>query len=325
MTYDVFISYSRKDTATADKILAALEGAGYRCFIDRVGISGGADFPAVLADAIINSQLVLLLASKNSYKSEYTQKELVFTVNNKGSQYLFPLIIDGSSLPKNLEFMLSNINWRMLSDDYTIERELVEDIRTRLENPGDFLAVIRKGGNSKAGKTVLVALAAVLAVFLLSAGGYAMYRGGVQRSQTKEANRGQAAFKCLLDSAKASFARADSLRDLGRPEQLFSEEVRAISEGEAFLRQADSVQSSLAGNPYAVFPQKTYLQLERIPAAKRDSLFSVWKPYAMDNWKTWRGSGHPIDRDIAIQSVRNALRLRPDDQELISIQEDLNL
>ena len=325
MSYDVFISYSRKDTATADKILAALESAGFRCFIDRVGISGGADFPAVLSDAIINSKLILLLASQNSYKSEYTQKELVFTVNNKGSQYLFPLIIDGSALPKNLEFMLSNINWRMLSEDYTIEHELVEDIRNRLENPGGFLPVFRKRSGIVLGKSMKMVLAAVAAALVLVIGGISLYRSGTQRALSRKARQGQETFQCLLDSARTRFAQADSLRDLGRPEQLFSDEVQALAAGEAFLGKADSVRSSLAGNPYASFPEKDYAHLAQIPSAKRDSLFAVWKPYALDNWNTWRRTGDPMEKDIAIQSVENALRLRPADQELISVYNDLNL
>ena len=53
MTYDVFISYSRKDSEIAGKSHKALDEAGISCFIDLEGISGGADFPAVLSEAIM--------------------------------------------------------------------------------------------------------------------------------------------------------------------------------------------------------------------------------------------------------------------------------
>ncbi|MBP3254388.1 MAG: toll/interleukin-1 receptor domain-containing protein [Bacteroidales bacterium] len=43
--YDVFISYSRKDTAVADKICAAFDRNNISYFIDRQGIAGGAEFP----------------------------------------------------------------------------------------------------------------------------------------------------------------------------------------------------------------------------------------------------------------------------------------
>ena len=325
MSYDVFISYSRKDTKIANRILSALEAAGYHCFIDRVGISGGADFPAVICDAIMNSKLTLLLASENSYKSEYTQKELVFTVNNKGSQFIFPLIIDGSSLPKNLEFMLSNINWRTLSDDYRIEPELIEDIRQRLEHPESFLGVIRKKGTPTLPKSVLKAGAIALAVLLVSGLGVILYKQNAQRVLSRQADRGRDVFLSMLDSAQTMFSLADSLRDLGQPELLFAEEVEALFAGERFLQRADSVKSVLDGNPYIDLPIDRYTQLSRIPAAKRDSLFAVWKPYSLENWYTWQRTSSPFEKMIATQSVSNALLLNPDDQELQAIYKELSL
>ena len=69
MQYDVFISYSRKDSEVANRICAAFDEVGITYFIDRQGISGGFEFPAVLAEAIINSKIFLYLASGNSYDS----------------------------------------------------------------------------------------------------------------------------------------------------------------------------------------------------------------------------------------------------------------
>ena len=38
MKHDIFISYSRKDTAIAERICAAFDKAGITYFIDRLGI-----------------------------------------------------------------------------------------------------------------------------------------------------------------------------------------------------------------------------------------------------------------------------------------------
>ena len=65
--YDVFISYSRKDTLIVNKICDALEEQGIKFFIDRKGLAGGGEFPAELEEAIDSSILVLFIASKNSY------------------------------------------------------------------------------------------------------------------------------------------------------------------------------------------------------------------------------------------------------------------
>ena len=63
MKYDVFISYSRKDTKTADRICDALSKSGVTCFIDRKDIDGGKEFTEVIMDAIDNSALFLFNTS----------------------------------------------------------------------------------------------------------------------------------------------------------------------------------------------------------------------------------------------------------------------
>lgn len=125
--YDVFISYSRKDTNVADKIAKAFEDAGITYFIDRQGIGGGMEFPAVLAKAIRDSKVFLFLASKNSYESKFTQSEIVYAFNKKHKQDIIPYIIDGSTLPEELEFTFSAINWRNIKQ-HPIETTLVDDV-----------------------------------------------------------------------------------------------------------------------------------------------------------------------------------------------------
>ena len=125
--YDIFISYSRKDSAIADQICAALDSAGITYFIDRQGIGGGFEFPAVLAENIVNSKIFLLLASKNSYESKFTMNEIVFAFNKKPKNAILPYIIDNSSLPISLEFVFAGINWRNMTD-HPIDPTLVDDL-----------------------------------------------------------------------------------------------------------------------------------------------------------------------------------------------------
>lgn len=129
--YDVFISYSRKDTAVADEITRAFEKEGISYFIDRKGIRGGMEFPMVLAKAIRESKIFLFLASENSYVSKFTQNEIVYAFNKKQKQDIIPYIIDGSELPEELEFTFSAINWRVI-EQHPIETVLVDDILYRL-------------------------------------------------------------------------------------------------------------------------------------------------------------------------------------------------
>ena len=127
MKYDVFISYSRKDAKVADLICRAFDEVGIHYFIDRVGISGGFEFPTVLAEAIIDSRIFLYLASENSYESKFTQSEITFAFNEKPKGSILPYIIDGSTMPPALRFVFSNINWRRL-DEHPIDTVLVDDL-----------------------------------------------------------------------------------------------------------------------------------------------------------------------------------------------------
>lgn len=129
--YDVFISYSRKDSDVANKICEVFEANGISFFIDRQGIGGGMEFPAVLAKAIRESQVFLFLASKNSYGSKFTQSEIVYAFNKKQKQDIIPYIIDGSTLPDELEFTFSAINWRQM-DSHPIETVLINDVLSRI-------------------------------------------------------------------------------------------------------------------------------------------------------------------------------------------------
>lgn len=128
---DVFISYSRKDTPVADLICKAFDKAGITYFIDRQGIAGGLEFPAVLAQAIRESKVFLFLASKNSYESKFTQSEVIYAFNKKTKHDIIPYIIDDSEFPEDLAFTFSAINWRTLKH-HPIDPVLVSDILSKL-------------------------------------------------------------------------------------------------------------------------------------------------------------------------------------------------
>lgn len=151
MKYDVFISYSRKDSDIANQICAAFDRTGVSYFIDRQGISGGLEFPAVLADALLNSKIILYLASRNSFESKFTNAELTFAFNEKPKNSILPYIIDGSTMPPALRFVFANINWRTL-DQHPIEPVLINDILRLLgrnvechENVSDFVKTYHVG------------------------------------------------------------------------------------------------------------------------------------------------------------------------------------
>lgn len=125
--YDVFISYSRKDTAIADEICKAFDLAGISYFIDRKGLPGGFEFPEELAKAILNSDIMLFLASNNSYSSKFTNNEITFAFNEKEKGSILPYIIDESQLPITLRFIFAGVNIRNIKE-HPISSILVDDI-----------------------------------------------------------------------------------------------------------------------------------------------------------------------------------------------------
>lgn len=145
MNPEIFISYCRKDTEVANKICDALDRANITYFIDRRGIGGGQEFPAILADAIFESKLFLYLASSNSYESKYTDSEITFAFNEKPRETILPYIIDNSELPRHLRLVFANIQWRKMNE-HPIDSVLIPDLRSLL-NKID-LAKIKKEQHS---------------------------------------------------------------------------------------------------------------------------------------------------------------------------------
>ncbi|MBQ6236722.1 MAG: leucine-rich repeat protein [Bacteroidales bacterium] len=137
MNHDVFISYSRKDSAIADQICAALDRAGISYFIDRQGIGGGEEFPKVLAPAIKNCGVFLFLASENSYNSSFTGREITYAFKKNKGKKMLPYILDDCEMPDDLEFIFSSTNWRTMRD-HPIDPVLVDDILQLLRRQNEI-------------------------------------------------------------------------------------------------------------------------------------------------------------------------------------------
>ena len=126
MYKDVFISYSRKDEAIADKICAALDTAKISYFIDRQGISGGAKFVQVIVETIPNCKAFLYLASANSYRSKSVNRELHYA-SDETSIAILPYIIDNTVMPDGVKYYIGQQNIRNIKE-HPIDTTLVDDI-----------------------------------------------------------------------------------------------------------------------------------------------------------------------------------------------------
>lgn len=133
MKYDVFISYSRKDTKIVNHICNELKKNGISFFIDRKGISGGFEFPEIIAEAIENSKVFLFVGSQNSYDSRYAVNEVTFAYNLNKKNSIIPYLIDNAPLPRSLQFIFGSVNYRTIKE-HPIKTLLISDLKHMLSS-----------------------------------------------------------------------------------------------------------------------------------------------------------------------------------------------
>lgn len=176
---DIFISYSRQDIEVVDKICKHLEANGITYFRDIFDIAISNIFPQTLADGILSSKLVLFIASKHSFASNYTSKEVTFAYQNHIT--ILPLAVDDTPMPTRYSFMFSDVQCLSLTN--TPIQRLMEDIKKVLSEHNDTnqpaqqiqvaqpkMSVAKKGVSLKG--IVAIILATIIIVAALGVGAY---------------------------------------------------------------------------------------------------------------------------------------------------------
>ena len=75
--HQVFISYSRQDTGSVDRIIEHIEGAGYTVWIDReAGGHGAQRYAAPIVRAIKSARLIALMCSRHAFASDHVVREV---------------------------------------------------------------------------------------------------------------------------------------------------------------------------------------------------------------------------------------------------------
>ncbi len=94
----VFLSYSRSDHKTVERIKAALNAAGYDTFLDTDKLPMGQEYNARIKRAVDSSDLFVFLASENSVRpNSYAKIELGYAEDKwrNPAGYVQPILIDG--------------------------------------------------------------------------------------------------------------------------------------------------------------------------------------------------------------------------------------
>lgn len=126
MNYNIFISYSTKDIEVVKKFQSILENTpDLNVFVAADSVKAGENLSGNIQTAIKNSQLFLLLWSKNSKESEWVSQEI--GIAKQAEKDILPIILDkGMSAPG----FISDLKYIAAHDDL---EKTVKDVQEELK------------------------------------------------------------------------------------------------------------------------------------------------------------------------------------------------
>ena len=108
-TFDVFISYSHVDKATADATCATLEQAGIRCWIAPRDIMPGDEWGAAIVKAIDQCRAMVLIFSSSANSSKQIRREVERAVNAGAT--IIPVRIENVAPTEAMAYFMSTVHW----------------------------------------------------------------------------------------------------------------------------------------------------------------------------------------------------------------------
>ena len=139
--FDVFVSYSSKEKAIADAVVAAHEQAGIRCWYAPRDIAPGADWADSITKAIHDCTIMVLVFSKNANRSQRVIDEVNYAISQEKA--LLPFRIESHNPTGALSLHLSSRHWLDAYDpgwEAHIER-LVKSVRLNLEGATEMIQI----------------------------------------------------------------------------------------------------------------------------------------------------------------------------------------
>ena len=107
--FDAFVSYSSKDKAMADAVVATLEADGIRCWVAPRDIVPGKEWSEAIIDGINKSRMVVLIFSANSNASQQVLREVERAVNR--AMPIVPFRIENLLPSRGMEYFISASHW----------------------------------------------------------------------------------------------------------------------------------------------------------------------------------------------------------------------
>ena len=307
MQYDVFISYSRKDTKTAEAICEALSQAGISFFIDKEGIAGGANFPEVLARTIDSATVFLLVASENAYKSKFTKAEILYAFNHKRSGCILPYLIDDCPMPSDLEFLLGNVNW-LYSKNCPVS-ELPKEVRKALDNPDSGTIAgrkVRKKWYLWLLVPIVLAAAAGVAKVIIDD----QHRKIAQEAALQDRQR----YERCIDAADSLIREAGMMGRAENAIETTAAQIAALKEAGSLLERSDSIKAVHARDEHIGLFSRSNSELYKKINEKLDSMHLAWTEYALDSWDLYKVTHSASEAGNTLDCIEHALSIKPNAQ-----------
>ncbi len=112
--YNIFVSYSRKNSELVLAIVKQLQEKGFTVWIDKDGIESGDAFKTVIVRAIKMSDVFLFFSSKEANDSPWTVKEVNTAVHLKKT--IIPIRMDDSDYNDSVLFDLVGVDYGDLTN-----------------------------------------------------------------------------------------------------------------------------------------------------------------------------------------------------------------
>lgn len=119
----IFISYASPDKRVAETLCAALEQRGLRCWLAFRDVAGGDNFAAAVVRAIRSAQVMLLVFTANTNRSDEVKKELVLASQNR--LVVVPLRVEDVAPDDAFAYELATRQWIDMFDDWEHAMERV--------------------------------------------------------------------------------------------------------------------------------------------------------------------------------------------------------
>ena len=132
----IFISYSRKDLAIAERIIDALAKDDLEPWIDWKSIPKGETFEREIQQGIEKAEIFLFLVSPDSVQSEWCNKEIAHAVKN--GKRILPIVIRDAD-PKNIHPEISKRNWIFCRNGQDDFNKAIEETRQTIHTDYEWL------------------------------------------------------------------------------------------------------------------------------------------------------------------------------------------